>query len=371
MLYLDNSATTYVLPEVRKKMIHYLSDDYGNPSSKYYSLAQNAKKAIDQARIEVASLLNTKEKEIIFTSGATESNNFIIKGVADYYKEKGNHIITTKAEHSSVKEVCKYLETNGFDITYLDVDSHGRIDIKQLDSAITSETILVSIIWGNNELGSLNSMEEISEVCKKQKVFLHTDATQIVGKHKIDLTRLNGISFLSCSAHKMHGPKGVGAAFIRMDEYNQLLSLTPLLHGGEQEPYRSGTYAVHNIVGFGEACRIARENQNENIKKLEQLEQKFISILKEKFSENISINSDVTNKVPGIVNVRFKGVKNQILLHKLAPIVAASTGSACSTTKPSHVLKAAGFDDKEIEESIRFSMSPYTEIEDLELFYNL
>ncbi len=372
MLYLDNSATTAVLPEVMNKMMIYLSQEYGNPSGKYYRLAENAKKAVEEARRYVAELLNANEREIIFTSGATESNNMILKGVADYYSTRGKHIITSKAEHKAILDVCKFLETKGFEITYLDVDQYGRVSPKELEKAIRNDTILVSIIWGNNELGSLNDLESLSNICKTHNVFFHTDATQVLGKIPIDLKKYDGISFLSCSAHKLHGPKGIGAAFIRSDEFGELIPITPLLHGGGQENgIRSGTYAVHNIVGFGEAARIGKENLSKNISHLQALEEKLILLLKKNFGNKIAFNSDSKNKIPGIINVRFIGLHNEILLKKLAPYIAASSGSACSSTEPSHVLKAIGLDLKQIRESVRFSLSPYNALEDLDIFNEL
>lgn len=374
ILYLDNSATTPILPEVRKKMFTYLNEEYGNPSGKYYDLAINAKNAIEEARINVASLLNSKDHEIIFTGSATESNNTVLKGVADHYSDRGKHIITSKTEHPSVLDVCKYLESKGFEITYLNVDRFGRVDPDQIKNSITDKTILVSIIWGNSELGSLNDIKTISDICKQHNILFHTDATQVAGKLEIDLKKYDGISFLSCSAHKMYGPKGVGALFVRSDDFGKLIEFTPLLHGGGQEKeLRSGTYAVHNIVGFGEATRIAKNNLSRNYKQLQRLETKFIKILQEKFHENIVFNSDtnINNKIPGIINVRFKGVNNQILLKKLAPVIAASSGSACSSTKPSHVLQAIGLGLKEVRESVRFSLSPYIKEKELEIFQEL
>lgn len=372
MLYLDNSATTSVLPEVRNKMLTFLTEEFGNPSGKYYSLAVNAKNAVEEARSNVAKLINAKESEIVFTSGATESNNMILKGVADYYSSKGKHIITSKVEHKAILDICKYLETKGFEVTYLDVDDYGRVQQDQLINAIRDDTILVSIIWGNNELGSINNIEVLSNICKERNIFFHSDATQAVGKVKVNLQQLDGISFLSFSAHKLHGPKGIGAAFIRSDEFNRLIPLTPLLHGGGQEnDIRSGTYAVHNIVGFGEAARIGLNNLEKNIAHLVKLEEKLKSLLINKFGEKIVFNSDHENKIPGIVNVRFKGINNEILLKKLSPIIAASSGSACSSTEPSHVLLAIGLDLKMVRESVRFSMSPYMKLDDLDIFLNL
>lgn len=372
MLYLDNSATTAVLPEVKEKMLTYLTEEFGNPSSKYYNLAVHAKEAIEEARKNVALLLNAKENEIFFTSGATESNNMILKGVADYYSTKGKHIITSKVEHKSVIDVCKFLETKNFEVTYLDVDQYGRINPDELLNTIREDTIIVSIIWGNNELGSLNDIKQISQICYDRQVFFHTDATQVLGKFPIDLQSLKGISFLSCSAHKLHGPKGVGATFIRSDEFGNPIPITPLLHGGDQENgIRSGTQAVHNIVGFGEAARIAYENLEKNIHQLQNLEKKLTLLLKQNFGDKIVFNSDDKNKIPGIINVRFVGLNNEILLKTIAPVIAASTGSACSSTSPSHVLKATGLNLDEIRESVRFSLSPYISLSELDIFNEL
>ncbi|WP_079478866.1 cysteine desulfurase family protein [Halobacillus salinus] len=372
MLYLDNSATTPILPEVRDKMMTYLSNEYGNPSGKYYELAENANKAVEEARTHVSTLLDAKMKEIIFTSGATESNNMVIKGVADYYSSKGTHIVTSKAEHSAVIDVCKFLESKGYEITYLDVDRYGRVDPQELSDQIREDTILVSIMWGNNELGSLNNMELISQICEEENVFLHTDATQILGKVAINWSELPGISFLSCSAHKMHGPKGVGALLVRSDQYGKLIPFTPLFHGGGQEKgLRSGTYSVHNVVGFGEAARISTLNLQQNQKNLMSLESRLIEILNEKFHDHISYNSDDTNKIPGVINVRFIGINNEVLLKKLSPVIAASTGSACSSAAPSHVLQAIGLDLRAVRESIRFSFSPYTTLDEVEIFNEL
>lgn len=372
ILYLDNSATTPILPEVRDKMVIYLNEEFGNPSGKYYDLAITAKKAIEDARFNLASLTRAKQQEIIFTSGATESNNTVLKGVADYYSNQGKHIVTSKAEHPSVIDVCKFLENKGYEVTYLDVDCFGRVNPEDVKQAISKNTILISISWGNNELGSLNDIKTISNYCLEKGVKFHTDATQVAGKIDINLDEYRGISFLSCSAHKMHGPKGVGALFVRSDEYGNLLQFTPLLHGGGQEnELRSGTYSVHNIVGFGEAARIALENLQTNFTRLTELEEKTKKLLKNKFNQRIVFNSDNYNKIPGILNVRFKGVNNQILLKKLAPVIAASSGSACSSTNPSHVLQAIGLSLKEVRESVRFSFSPYIDIEDLDILKEL
>lgn len=373
MLYLDNSATTPILPEVKDAMLIYLTSEFGNPSGKYYNLANNSNNAVEQARKDVSKLLNAKEKEIIFTAGATESNNTVLKGVTEQYiNTNKNHIITSKAEHNAVLDVCQFLESKEVEVTYLNVDSFGRVDPEELKQAIKEETFLVSIIWGNNELGSLNDIKALSMICKEANVLFHTDATQVLGKAHVDVEELDGVSFLSCSAHKMHGPKGVGALFVRSDEYGKLTPFTPLMHGGGQENnLRSGTYSVHNIVGFGEASSIALKNLNENIIRLQYLESRLLEILESKFNDHIKLNSDTTNKIPGIINIRFLGLNNEILLKKLSPIIAASTGSACSSAKPSHVLQASGLTLKEVRESIRFSFSPYTDPKEVNIFHEL
>ncbi|WP_461673168.1 cysteine desulfurase DndA [Priestia megaterium] len=373
MLYLDNSATTQVLPEVKEAMLPYLLEEFGNPSSKYYSLAQNAKEAVDTARKNAAHLLGCETDEVIFTSGATESNNFIIKGVAHYYRGQGKHIVTSKTEHPSILETCRYLEDNGYKVTYLDVDSFGRVSVQQILEIIQSDKpTLVSLMWGNNELGSLNLISEIAAICKEHKVFFHTDATQIVGKVTIDLSQLNGIDFLSCSAHKFHGPKGVGVAVIRKDELGLPIQITPLLHGGGQErDIRSGTLAVHNIVGMGKAAELAYNNLTSNIEQLNLLESKLSSILTKKFGDKIRFNNDDSNKIPGVLSVQFKGINNEVLVRNLASVMAVSTGSACSSSKPSHVLQAIGLSMEELRSTIRFSLSPTISLADLDIFNSL
>lgn len=372
MLYLDNSATTKVDPEVYDAMLPFLLEEFGNPSSKYYSQALNSNNAVIEARKNVAELLGVSPKEIVFTSGSTESNNMIIKGVADYYSGNGNHIITTATEHPSVLETCRFLETKGFEITYLPVDKYGRIDIEEFKDAFRETTILATVIWGNNELGSLNNIKDLSDYSLAENVFFHTDATQVIGKVDFDLEDFPGISFLSCSAHKFHGPKGVGCVFIKKDQYDMLTPLTPLYHGGGQENnLRSGTLAVPGIVGLGKAAELAKQRMTNNIKRLVDNEIHLTKILKEKFSEVIVFNSDIINKIPGILNVQFRGLNNELLLKQLAPIIAASTGSACSSSKPSHVLEAIGLSLEEIRYTVRFSMSPQITPVELEIFKDL
>lgn len=372
LLYLDNSATTPVHPCVKDAMLPYLLEEFGNPSSKYYSHATKAKEAVEQARESVAKLLDCRKDEIIFTSGSTESNNFIIKGIADQRKNQGKHIITTTIEHPSILEVCKYLSTIGFDLTILDVNQEGRITTKQVQEAIRPDTILITIQWGNNEIGSLNPIEEIAKLCEGRNIFFHSDATQVIGKLPTHLADLQGLSALSISAHKFFGPKGIGAVYLKRDPYLLFPAITPLLHGGGQEyDLRSGTLAVHNIVGMGKASEIALKSLSAHIAKLEQLEKHLQSLLISKFKQNIKFNHPTSRKIPGIISVQFIGINNEILVKKLAPIMAVSTGSACSSAKPSHVLAAIGLTLDEVRQTIRFSLSPYIEKEDLDIFNSL
>lgn len=295
MIYLDNSATTPIDPEVLDSMLPYLKEEYGNPSSRYYTLAINAEKAVEQAREQVATLINADPKEIIFTGGASESNNFIIKGVADYkkyYEEKGNHIITSTVEHKSVLQACKFLNGDvfwnkseksiasqflkkksttkkidrGYEVSFVPVNKYAQVERNTFKDAIKENTILASFIWGNNEIGSLNDITDLCSIAKEHRILFHSDATQVLGKIDIDVKKIP-VDFLSISAHKIYGPKGVGASFVRQTGLSDY-KMTSLIHGGLQERgYRAGTSAVHNIVGFGKACEIAKRDMNEYIKK--------------------------------------------------------------------------------------------------------
>lgn len=370
MIYLDNSATTRVHPEVLEAMMPYLQEEYGNSSSKHYTLAENSRKATEEAREHVARLIGCKHEEVVFTSGSTESNNMILKGVMDFYQNRGNQLLVSKTEHSSVLETAKFLKSKGYDVNFLDVDQYGRVKMDELESFFTSEVnpLLVSIIWGNNETGSMNPIETIATLCSKQNVFFHTDATQVLGKYDVRNVP-DGICFISCSAHKMHGPKGIGACIIKKDHLGIKRNITPLIHGGGQEfDYRSGTLSTHNIVGFGKAAEIALREINETQRILKQLESHLIMRLKEYFSEILSFNSDESNKIPGIINAKFTGVDNEFLIKELGDRVALSTGSACSSTRPSHVLASMGLSLEEIRGSVRISLSKFNTIAEIEAF---
>ncbi|WJM09276.1 cysteine desulfurase family protein [Paenibacillus sp. PK1-4R] len=373
MLYLDNSATTKIHPEVLEVMLPYLQEEYGNPSSKFYSLAENAKKAVAKARQQVAQLLGCDPDEVVFTSGATESNNMIIKGVADYYGHRqnaSNYLLTSAAEHPSVLETVQFLGDRGFSTKFLDVDSFARVIIENVTEAVTQiQPLLTSFMWGNNEIGSLNPIGELSKLYAANGLFFHTDATQIIGKVPVDLRKHKGIRFLSMSAHKIGGPKGIGAAIIRKQSKEIFTRLTPLLHGGGQENnYRSGTLAVHNIVGLGKAAELASQKLEENVQRLTQLENYLVDILKTNLGNKITFNSDTQDKIPGLISLQFIGVNNELLLKKLSSFIALSSGSACSSSKPSHVLSAARKSLEEVRQTIRITLSADVSESDLDLF---
>lgn len=371
MIYFDNSATTRIDCRVVDAMLPYLYESFGNPSSKYYSLAINAKNAVEEAREQISLLLGCEADEVIFTAGATESNNMIIKGVMEMYGGDNPHLVIGKAEHSSVLEIAKYVESKGVKVTYLNVDQYGRVNLDEFNDCLSLSPTLISIQWGNNELGSINDIKYIARRCEEEKVFFHTDATQVVGKIKINLNEIP-VKFLSCSAHKFHGPKGIGAAIIRKDTLGIRTKIAPLIHGGGQEnEYRSGTHSVHNIVGFGKAAEIALSEQPDSADILEQLEKELKSKLVSMFSEVIHFNSDDHDKIPGIVNIQFKGINNELLIKKVSDRVAISTGSACSSSKPSHVLQSIGLPLSEVRNSVRVSLSKENTIEEIDEFCSL
>ncbi len=367
MLYLDNSATTRVLPEVCDEMLPYITEFYGNPNSKYYNQALKSQEAVDLARQRVASFVNCRNDEVIFTSGSTESNNLVLKGYTHANKYKGNHIIVSAVEHSCIKNTAIFLEENGFEVTFLPVNREGIVLPEILEKNIKENTILVSIMWANNELGSINDVKRLSEICHKHNVLFHTDATQFAGKGYINLQEMANIDFLSMSAHKFYGPKGIGILFIRKDSNNLYPKITPLIHGGEQEfGFRSGTLAVHQIVGLGKAAEIAEKDLEKNIEILKKYEKQFKKKMIDVFGDRIIINNNFENKIPGLVSIQIKGYNNQLFLKNASSIISASTGSACSNSKPSYVLKECGYSDEQIRETIRFSLSSYCDYNDFD-----
>ncbi|NRT35373.1 cysteine desulfurase [Clostridium beijerinckii] len=385
MIYLDNSATTPVDPEVLDAMLPYLKEEYGNPSSRYYTLAVNANNAVEKAREQVAALINADPKEIIFTSGASESNNFIIKGVADYkkyYEESGNHIITSTVEHKSVLQTCKFLNgyvfwnkseksvasqflkkksttkkiDRGYEVTFLPVNQYAQVEKDAFKNSIKNNTILASFIWGNNEIGSLNDIEELCSIAKEKEILFHSDATQVLGKIDIDVKKLP-VDFLSMSAHKIYGPKGVGAAFVRQSGLSEF-KMTSLIHGGLQESgYRAGTSAVHNIVGFGKACEIAQRDMNEYIKKISELEIETKKMLTEKYP-GVEFLGDPDNHIPGVIGILIPGIVNEMFIKDMADRCAISSGSACGIGEPSYIIQEIGIENKS-SQFIRIAFNKY------------
>ena len=359
--YFDHAATTPVREEVIKEMIPYLGVEYGN-ASVMYSLGRNAKKAINKARNQIATVLNCKPNEIYFTSCGSESDNLAIKGFAYANKDKGNHIITSKIEHHAVLDSCKTLEKQGFKVTYLNVDDKGFIDLNELINSITKETILITIMFANNEIGTIEPIEEIGKIAKQKGIVFHTDAVQAIGNLNIDVEKIN-IDMLSLSGHKFYAPKGVGALYVRKG-----INFEKLQDGGEQEHNkRAGTENVAEIVALGKAIEIIYNEFDDYNKKLKELRDYYISELKKNFKD-IQINGDLEKRLPGNLNMSFKNIDSQELLFKLDESgICASAGSACSTSNPmpSHVLTAIGLDKDKINGTLRFSFGKDNTKEDI------
>lgn len=364
--YFDHAATTPVREEVIKEMIPYFGVEYGN-ASVMYSLGRSAKKAINKAREQIANTINCNPHEIYFTSCGSESDNLAIKGFAYANKEKGNHIITSKIEHHAVLDSCKTLERQGFRVTYLNVDENGKIDMNELLNSITPETILISIMFANNEIGTIEPIEEIGKIAKERNIAFHTDAVQAIGNTRIDVQKLN-IDMLSLSGHKFYAPKGVGALYVKNG-----VEFEKLQDGGEQEQNkRAGTENVAEIVGLGKAIELIYNEYDEYNAKLRELRNYFFSELQKNF-ENIKINGDLENRLPGNANVSFKNVDGSELLFKLDEYgICASAGSACSTANPmpSHVLTAIGLEKEMLNGTLRFSFGKDNTKEDIDYLIN-
>jgi len=361
--YFDYASTTPVDPRVADKMYECLKLDgnFGNPASRSHEFGWKAEEAVERARMQVASLVNADTREIVWTSGATESDNLAIKGAARFYKDRGNHIITSKIEHKAVLDPCRQLEREGFEVTYLDPNEDGVITLDMLKEHIKDETILVSLMHINNELGSVTDIEEIGNFTRENNIIFHVDAAQSTGKVNIDLSNLN-VDLMSFSGHKTYGPKGVGALYVRR---KPRIRLEALIHGGGHERgFRSGTLATHQIVGMGEAFKIAQdemEQDNKHIKKLSDIFYKEISEI-----EEIFLNGNKKNKVPNITNVSFAYIEGESLIMALQD-VAVSSGSACTSAslEPSYVLRALGRPDELAHSSIRFSFGRFTTEEEV------
>lgn len=361
-VYMDYSATTYVKPEVLEEMMPYFTEKFGNPSS-FYGISRETKRAIDTAREKVAKGLNCLPDEVYFTGGGSEADNWAIKGIASAHKNKGNHIITTKIEHHAVLHTCQYLEKNGFEVTYLDVDSEGFINLDDLKNAITDKTILVSIMFANNEIGTIQPVKEIGEICKEKKVFFHTDAVQAVGNVPIDVKEMN-IDMLSLAGHKIYGPKGIGVLYIKKG-----IKIDNLIHGGAQEKNRrAGTENIAGIVGLGEAMELATCNIEEHMEKMTALRDRLIDgLLKIPYT---NLNGPRGEKrLPGNVNVRFRFIEGESILLSLDfKGVCASSGSACTSGSldPSHVLLAIGLPHELAHGSLRLTLGAGSTEEDVD-----
>jgi cysteine desulfurase len=358
IVYLDYASTTPVDPRVADKMCQFLtpSGDFGNPASRSHKYGWRADEAVEEARSHVANLVNCDPREIVWTSGATEADNLAVKGIARFYKSKGNHIITSKIEHKAVLDPCRQLEREGFEVTYLEPNEGGIITPKMVNDAIKDSTILVSIMHINNELGTVNNIEGIGEITRSKNIFFHVDAAQSTGKTKIDLGNMK-IDLMSFSAHKTYGPKGIGALYVRR---KPRVRIEALIHGGGHERgMRSGTLPTHQIVGMGEAFRLAKLEMDDDLKKIQKLHDMFLKELDA--IEHVYLNGDIKNKVPNILNVSFNFIEGESLIMGLKD-VAVSSGSACTSAslEPSYVLRALGRKDELAHSSIRFSFGRFT-----------
>lgn len=357
-IYLDYSATCPVDPRVAEKMVQYMTIDgtFGNPASRSHRYGWQAEEAVDTAREQIAALLNADPREIVFTSGATESDNLAIKGVAHFYNKQGKHIITSKTEHKAVLDTMRQLEREGFEVTYLDPESNGLIDLAKLEAAMRDDTILVSIMHVNNEIGVVQDIAAIGELCRSRKVVFHVDAAQSAGKVAMDVQEMK-VDLISLSAHKAYGPKGIGALYVRR---KPRIRLEAQMHGGGHERgFRSGTLPTHQIVGMGEAFRIAKEELQQDYDHALKLRNRLLDGIKD--MEAVTINGDLDQRVPHNLNVSFAFVEGESLLMALKDL-AVSSGSACTSAslEPSYVLRALGLNDELAHSSIRFSFGRFT-----------
>ncbi|MGB0782704.1 MAG: IscS subfamily cysteine desulfurase [Marinomonas sp.] len=363
-VYLDNSATTPVDPRVAEKMMACLTQggNFGNPASRSHLFGWRAEEAVEEARLQVASLINADSREIVWTSGATEANNLALKGVAHAYRQKGRHIITSMIEHKAVLDPCKQLEKDGFEVTYLQPDVHGVISPSQVEDALREDTVLVSLMHGNNELGVLTDIAAIGELTRSRGVFFHVDAAQTTGKVEIDVNAMK-VDLMSLTAHKTYGPKGIGALFVRR---SPKVKLEAQIHGGGHERgMRSGTLATHQIVGMGEAFRLAGEEMEQDCARIKALRERLWASLTE--LSGVHLNGDADSRVAGVLNVGFSDVDGEVLLMSLSD-VAVSSGSACTSAslEPSYVLRTIGLADDLAHSSLRLSVGRFTTEEEVD-----
>lgn len=355
-VYFDYSATTPVDPRVVDKMVPWLYEHFGNPASRSHAFGWEAEAAVEQARADVAELINADPREIIWTSGATESNNLAIKGAAHFYAERGKHVITVKTEHKAVLDPCRELERQGFEVTYLDVMENGLVDMKALEAAIRPDTVLVSVMFVNNEIGVIQDIEAIGQMCRERKIIFHVDAAQATGKVAIDLEKLK-VDLMSFCAHKTYGPKGIGALYIRR---KPRVRLEAQMHGGGHERgFRSGTLATHQIVGMGESFRLARLEMGTENERIRMLRDRLWNGISE--IEEVYLNGDLERRVPHNLNVSFNYVEGESLIMAVKEL-AVSSGSACTSAslEPSYVLRALGRNDELAHSSIRFTLGRFT-----------
>ena len=366
-VYFDYSATTPVDPRVVEKMVPWLYDNYGNPASRSHSFGWQAEEAVEQARADVAALVNADPREIVWTSGATESNNLAIKGAAHFYAERGKHVITVKTEHKAVLDPCRELEREGYEVTYLDVMENGLIDLELFKAAIRPDTVVVSVMFVNNEIGVIQDIEAIGEICREKGIIFHVDAAQATGKVEIDLQHLK-VDLMSFCAHKTYGPKGIGALYIRR---KPRVRIEAQMHGGGHERgFRSGTLATHQIVGMGESFRLAKlemKTENERIRMLRDRLWRGICEI-----EEVYINGDLEHRVPHNLNVSFNYVEGESLIMAVKEL-AVSSGSACTSAslEPSYVLRALGRNDELAHSSMRFTLGRFTTEADVDFAVDL
>jgi cysteine desulfurase len=364
LIYLDNNSTTPCDPRVVDTMVPYFYEKHGNAASRSHQFGWEAEEAVDYARERIAELIHADEKEIIFTSGATESNNLALKGVFEMYAKKGNHIITLETEHKCILDSCGHIEKLGGEVTYLKVQENGLVNMDELRAAITDKTILITIMWANNETGVIQPMVEIGKLCAEKGVLLHSDATQAVGKIEVNAREV-GVHLMSFTAHKMYGPKGVGALYV--SRKNPRVKVTAQIDGGGHERgMRSGTLNVPGIVGFGRAAEIAKAEMAQDAARLSKLRDRLESALSQ--MEETQVNGSVQNRLPHVANISFKHVEGEGLMMTFNQNIAVSSGSACTSAslEPSYVLVAMGLGDDLAHSSIRFSLGRFTTEEDVE-----
>jgi len=356
-IYLDYQATTPMDPRVLEAMMPYFTHKFGNPHSRSHSYGWEAEEAVEKARGQVAKLIGADEKEVIFTSGATESNNLAIHGVAEFYKDRKNHIVTTVTEHKCVLDTCRHLEQQGFEVTYLPVQKNGLIDLEVLRNAITDKTVVVSIMAVNNEIGVIQPLAEIGKICREKKTLFHTDAAQAVGKIPLDVEAMN-IDMMSISGHKIYGPKGIGALYVRRKPRVRLVAL---IHGGGQERgFRSGTLPTPLCVGLGEAAEVAMKEMDGEAKRLKKLQERMLKGLNDKLTE-IVVNGDLEHRIPGNLNISFAYVEGESLMMGIKGL-SVSSGSACTSAslEPSYVLRALGVEEEMAHTSLRLGLGRFT-----------